>query len=260
MLAFFVYKTKNQVSTQTRANIQLCLPQLSANHQEDLIFESIHQTSCAFFELAVLWYQPIEKVLNLIKTKNIDNSFYDNDKSKIIIAPHQGSWELLNLWLANEGTTYSLYKPAKSSSMDHYILSKRTRNNAVLIPANTTGLRKLLIGLKNKASCMILPDQRPAKNTAQINAMFFNKPAQTSLLIKRIAQKIDSNIYIATVTRNLTTSDFELTVKALSRSEFLTEDLDSANYLNKSIENLIQNNYAQYQWAYRRFSKNLYKK
>lgn len=221
--------------------------------------DSLHHTSCAFFELAALWYQPVDKILSLIKTKQIDDSFFNQCKSKIIIAPHHGSWELLNLWLANEGPLYSLYKPAEAAKLDQYVLKKRTRNNAILVPANTTGLRQLLHGLKNKACCMILPDQRPAKNTAQINAIFYNHPAPTSLLIKRLVSKVDCNIFIASVTRNLDSAEYHLTVKSLKRSEFLTDDFNSATYLNKNIQGLISQSIPQYQWAYRRFSREIYK-
>lgn len=222
--------------------------------------QSIQHTCCAFIELAALWYHPIEEILNRITEKDIDENFFDTDKAKIIIAPHQGSWEMLNLWLASVDTSYSLYKPARSKKLDHYIYTKRTRNNAVLVPANTTGLRKLLTGLKNKASCMILPDQRPTKHSAQIDALFFNLPAPTSLLIKRITSKVDCNIFIASITRNLHNSTYKLTLQALEKELFLQSDQQAADYLNKSIEQLIKLDIEQYQWSYRRFPISQYKK
>lgn len=257
-LAFIASHIQNQPSTLTRQNIKLCFPKLNNSQQLQLVNNSLHHSSCTFIELAALWQQPVDKILNTIKTKQIDDIFFDRGKSKIIIAPHFGSWELLNLWLANEGPLFSLYKPARSASADQYMLKNRTRNNAVLVPANTTGLRQLLVGLKNNASCMILPDQRPAENTAQVKATFYNQPAATSLLIKRLASKVDCNIFIASVTRNLTSAEYHLIIRSLSRSEFLTDDLNSADYLNKSIEDLISQNICQYQWAYRRFPRQVY--
>ncbi len=106
---------------------------------------------------------------------------------------------------------------------------------------------------------MILPDQRPAENTAQVEASFFNTPTQTSLLIKKLAQKIDSDIYIAAITRNLAHANYELTIKEMNSAEILKDDLTSANYMNNCIENFIQANYEQYQWAYRRFAKKYYR-
>ena len=252
-LAWIVANTKNQISGQTRINIQSCFPLLTDSQKKSFLKDSLHHTSCAFFELAAIWNHPINDVLNLITTHKINDSFFTPDKAKIIIAPHHGSWELLNLWLANEGPLYSLYKPARSKKVDQYVFKKRSRNKAILVPSNTSGLRKLLQGLKNNASCMILPDQRPAIGTAQINSSFFNNQVPTSLLIKRLASKVDCNIFIASITRNLKTGEYQLIVDSLKTTEFLSCDLKSATYLNKSIETFIVNTERQYQWAYRRF-------
>ncbi len=178
--------------------------------------------------------------------------------ARIIVAPHHGSWELLNLWLAENGSLYSLYKPAKSAQVDQFIFNNRSRNNAILVPANTIGLRKLLKGLNSQSSCMILPDQRPASNTAQISASFFGFPATTSLLIKKLAERTEADIFIAAITRNLDNADYHLKIKALRRDDIVADDLHSANYLNSSIEQFIQAEIHQYQWSYRRFSRQTY--
>ena len=128
----------------------------------------------------------------------------------------------------------------------------------MLVPGNTIGLRKLLKGLNDKSCCMILPDQRPAPNTAQIDATFFGFPATTSLLIKKLAVKTDAVIFIAAITRSLSNADYHLQIKALNRNEIGADDLLSANYLNSSIEQFIQTDIDQYQWSYRRFSRQTY--
>jgi len=259
IFAYIAYYTKNQLSTLSRQNIKLCFPELTASQRQQIVFGSLHHTSCAFFELAALWNHPLEDVLNSVKTEDVDQKFYSSEKSKIIIAPHHGSWEMLNLWLADKKATFSLYKPAKSAGVDDYVLQKRSRNKAILVPANTSGLRRLLQGLKNtKSICMILPDQRPAKQTANINAPFYNINAPTSLLIKRLASKLQCDIFIASVTRNLNSADYHLTIKPLQVDKFNQDDFESASYLNNSIQNLIQSDISQYQWAYRRFDKSVY--
>jgi len=167
---------------------------------------------------------------------------------------------MLNPWLSDKGTMYALYKPAKSAGVDEYVLQKRSRYNSTLVPANTSGLRRLLQGLRKKNSiCIILPDQRPAKNTAQINAPFCGINAPTSLLIKRLSRRLDCDIFIASVSRNLNSADYHLSIKALEADEFQQDDFQSACYLNKNIEQLIQSDISQYQWTYRRFDKSIYK-
>ena len=258
LFALVAAHNKNQISTQTQQNIELCFPELDKSAKQRLISSSIHHTSCAFIELASLWNHPINRVLGKISSQNIAPEFHIKNRAKIIIAPHHGSWELLNLWLAQQGPLYALYKPGKSASIDQYVFEKRSRNNAILVPANTSGLRTLLLGLKNNASSMILPDQKPASNTAQIDAPFFGYPAKTSLLIKKLADKVDCDVFIGATTRDLVNADYHLCIVKLSREQLLADDLTSASYLNQSIESFISDNLSQYQWAYRRFDKSVY--
>jgi KDO2-lipid IV(A) lauroyltransferase len=247
------------MSAQARKNIKLCFPELSKSQQKKLVNESLHHTSCAFFELAYLWYRPVQQVVEKIKTGTVDESFNQPNRAKIIIAPHHGSWESLNFWLAEQGPFFALYKPSKSGGLDQLIIDSRGQSGAQLVPINTAGLRSLLKALKNNATCVILPDQRPGKNTAQIDAPFFGHQAPTSLLIKKLATKVDCDIFIGAITRRLQTADYAATVKLLDREPLIGDDLTSASYLNHSIEQFIKDDLSQYQWPYRRFHKEQYR-
>ncbi len=218
-----------------------------------MVEQSLWHTNCNFFELAAIWHHPIERVLGYVKSESIDSLFSTSQKPKIIIAPHFGSWEMLNLWLASQTQLYSLYKPARSQSLNEYVLQKRSRNGAFLAPSTTAGLRHLLKGLKQKGTVMILPDQRPAKNTAQIEANFFGYPAATSLLVKKLLNKIDSDIFIAAMQRNFELNEYTLMLKSIDANQLKAPDLISANYLNAKIEEMIGRDISQYQWSYRRF-------
>jgi KDO2-lipid IV(A) lauroyltransferase len=221
--------------------------------QKAMTKRSLWHINCNFFELAAIWHHPLEQVLNYVKTEAVDEQFYQSQKPKIIIAPHHGSWEMLNLWLSGQGPLYSLYKPARSPSLNQYVLQKRSRNGAFLAPSTTAGLRHLLKGLKKNGTVMILPDQRPARNTAQIEATFFGYPAATSLLIKKLLDKVECDVFLASMQRNLDQPGYHLKLKELDSKQLRTSDLVSANYMNASIEALVRDDIAQYQWAYRRF-------
>ena len=258
LMAIFVRQTNNQISRKTRQNIQLCFAEMNPQQQQQLINDSIVHTCCAFTELGLLWHQSIDKVLARLSEQSIDEDFYTTEKPRIIIAPHHGSWELLNLWLAQQLELFSLYQPARSQRIDDYIFRSRSRNGARLVPANTAGLRTLLQGLKQGASCMLLPDQRPGRNSAGIEAEFFGFPAPTSLLVKRLLAKVDCDVFIAAATRNLEQGDYSLRIEKLQSEELLREDRLSAGYMNQSIEQFISQNICQYQWSYRRFPKPSY--
>lgn len=235
------------------------MPKLEPKAKKQLYQQSIKHTCCSIIELAALWNKPLPELLLRIKTKNICEQYKNDKGAKIILAPHHGSWEMLNLWLANEDELYSLYKPARKQNLDEYIQNSRSRNGAHLVPTSTTGLRQLLKALKNNANVMILPDQVPANKTAQIHANFFGHSAKTTLLIKNLTKRVDCSIYMAAMTRNLKQGTFQLSLKSLDINKINDVDEASALYLNQSIETFIQEHIEQYQWSYRRFHKNSYK-
>ena len=258
LLALIVANTRNQLATQCEENIDLCFADLNKAQKKQLKFDNIHHTCCNFFELAQIWHRPIDQVLALITQQDIPDSFHNPDKSKIIVAPHQGSWELLNLWLAQQGQTLSLYKPTRNPHVDRYVIKSRSRNSAELVPIDTAGLRKLLHGLKHQASCMILPDQKPRANKSCVSAPFMGHATDTSLLIKNLARKSDCDIYIAAVTRDLKQGSYSLQIELLDKNKITESDEISAYYLNHSIEQFIRPEISQYQWTYRRFPEQVY--
>ncbi len=258
MLAFVVNHSSNKLRRQADKSVELCLFELPESARTSVSQQSIVHTCCAFLELAYLWYKPIDLVLAQVASQHISERYLHSDQGNIIIAPHHGSWELLNLWLAQQGPLFSLYKPARSKKLDEFVLYHRTRNGAQLVPGNTAGLRKLLCGLKDGANVMILPDQRPAAGTAQAKAMFFSHPAPTSLLIKNLAGKAECEIHIAAATRDLSSGKFHIRLESLDKQLFLQDDIASAQYLNSSIEQFVAKEIEQYQWPYRRFARALY--
>ena len=241
-------------------NILLCFPGKSAVDQNKIIKQSINHTVCSFIELAALWYKPIDHVLSQVTLKSIPESFYHSTQAKIIIAPHFGSWELLNLWLAKHDCIYSLYKPAKSKTTNHFILNGRTRTGAHLIPTSTAGLRNLINALKNHNSVMILPDQRPAWQSSQLDSVFFGHTAPTTTLINKLTKKIDCSVFIAAAIRTDNSKKYKIHIEELKKEQLNGDPQISVDYLNKQIERFIATDIEQYQWSYRRFSDKTYGK
>jgi len=257
-LSFIVANSKNQISKKTKQNIALCFVHKSLKEKKQFYKQSVNHTLCSLFEMASLWHQPMDQVLALIKKEEVCTEYRADSGAKIIIVPHFGSWEMMNLWLAEQGTLYALYKPSRSSCLDDYILRKRTRNGAILVPTNLVGLRTLLKGLKAGASVMILPDQKPSKDSAKINAEFYGYEASTSLLIKSLVKKVTCSVYMGSAIRDLKTARYDIQLSALDTSQLKTDDQQSADYLNQQIERFIVVDESQYQWSYQRFSQKVY--
>jgi len=255
ILAFIVARTRNQVAILTDKNIRLCFDGLNRPKQLSLARASIRHTCISLIELAAVWCWPAHKILAKIEQKNICDQFSRSYKGRLVIAPHLGSWELLIVWLAENHGLICLYKPQRNPQVDNFIFQSRSRNGAQMVPTDSSGLRKLIKGLKRGATVMILPDQKPQTTKAGIDSVFFGHTASTVSLIKSICDKIDCDVFIGAMYRQETSATFSLCIESLDHNKLAASEGDSAQYLNDQIEIRVRSHLDQYQWSYERFTR-----
>ncbi len=253
LLGFFVNRIPNQLSTLADNNIHLCLGGLNRAKQERLRKDAILHTCYSLTELAAVWCWPVEKILARVETENVCDQFTNSSKGRIVIAPHLGSWELLNIWLAGKTRLWSLYKPQKNPATDQFILQSRGRNGAHLAQTKDAGLRKIIRGKKKGDTIRGMPDQKPRAGGAQIDSHLFGQLAPTTPLVRNICRKQDCDVFIAVMYRRRANSSFELSIEPLAHDRLAASEHESAQYLNDEIEKLVKAHLEQYQWGYERF-------
>lgn len=258
LLAFGLAHTPNQVSRRTRQNIALCFPEVGAKQRRQLYRESIRHTSYALIELAAIWCWPVDRIERKITRLEICDSFRQSNRARIILAPHLGSWETLAIWLGAHTDAMFLYKRRKNSSVDAFVKRARARSGGVPLPTQQAGLRQVLIGLRRGASLMILPDQKPRSNKASIASRFFGLSAPTTALVQNLCSKLDCDVFIAVAYRSRPAGEFNLCIEPLEHARLAADQTASAAYMNAQIEQRVRRTPGQYQWGYRRFSKQVY--
>jgi KDO2-lipid IV(A) lauroyltransferase len=252
--------TPNQISRQTRENIELCFGGLERGARQRLYRESIDHTCYSMTELAAVWCWPVERVLATITSLDICEEFDRGGRARIILAPHLGSWETLAVWLGRHCEAIMLYKRRKRryEAADSFILAARSRSGGTLVSTKKSGLRQLLIGLKQGKSLMILPDQRPGGGKASIASTFFGFSAPTTTLVQDLCSRIDCDVFIACASRSDPPGEFALRIHPLEHARLAADEAGSAQYMNDQIEALVRLHPAQYQWGYRRFRGSAY--
>ena len=255
IVSLFVLVIPNRTARLIDRNIRLCFPGQDDKVHRQLYRNTVKQTVYSALELAAVWCWPAQKILARITELQICAEFLQSKKGRIVIAPHLGCWELLSLWLAQECQVISLFKPRPEDSVNQFILNARSRNGAVLLPVNSSGLRQLSKGLKQKKTAMILPDQKPRKYKARVMANFFGQPAPTTPLVHNLCSRFDCDVFIAAVYRNPDKSEFSIRIDLLDAQKIASDQDDGINYMNGEIERLIQLKPEQYQWGYSRFEK-----
>jgi len=248
----------NRLSRTTADNLLLAFPEQDSRWRRRLYHASLQHTGCALTETALLWHRPMEAVLSVADSSGVCAAFDTDPRPRIVIAPHLGNWEFLNLWLSQRLPLMSLYKPARNPQIDRYIRLGRTRSGAELLPVGTAGLRAMLRGLSEGKSCLILPDQRPGKGSSPVLSRFFGQTVDSSPLVSRLAARTDCSLYLATAIRRAETPGFKIIIRSMDRLALNTDVQSATEYLDQRIEALVREYPEQYQWAYKRFRPEAY--
>lgn len=241
-----------------RQNIGLCFPEQDEAAQKQLYRRALRNMFYVFTELAAVWYWPAEKILSRITTLEICAEFQQTARGKIVLAPHVGSWELLGIWLGQHCDAIILYKRLKDKVLDEYIRQVRGRTGGTPVSTKKHGLRKLLVGLRANSTLMVLPDQKPGAGKARIKSEIFGISAPTTTLVRNLCNKVDCDVFIATIYRSSPPGEFGLIIQPLDRERLADNEASSARYMNDKIEQLARQFPEQYQWNYRRFSNRAY--
>jgi len=192
------------------------------------------------------------KLLNKIHGTNYLTEALTNQKGVIVVVPHFGSWELLNAWLCTHTQPMIMYKPNKIKGINRYILESRQKTNAILVPADETGVRSIFKYLKQGGLTVVLPDHLP-KSSGGIYAHFFQQNTLSATIVSKLAYKTQCNVVGLSCTRNPDTSSFDIQCIPLSTEISSKELQKSVGCLNQEMELMIAKMPEQYIWSYKRF-------
>ncbi len=251
-LGFLLYVFNTNTKKITQKNLALCMPELSPKAHEKISKNSLIHFGKGLTELALIWYQSIEKNKRLIKKVTGGKNIMQKE-AIIILAPHLGCWELIARFCAHIREITVLYKSPSNKQKDNLLYHARKAKNIHLVDTSIKGLIKLQNAIKQKHLIGILPDQTPTKQKNSVNANFFNIPTPTMTLLVKLARKYRIRIVMTWINRLNFGDGFEINFKPI---EVVSADNDiksDCNLMNHHIENLIRQYPTQYLWQYKRF-------
>ncbi len=237
-------------------NIQLCLPELSADKQAQLVRQTLRETGKVILETGRMWQGNTATTLSLVKAVENQQLIDDAMKNKrgvIFAIPHYGSWELVGLYCAKHYKVTSMYAPQADEKIDQLVQAARQRTGAKLVPINNSGIRALTRALKQGEAISILPDQSPRNNG--VFAPFFGQPCYTMTLLSKLASKNNACVIYACARRYDDSSGFKLVFRAPEQDLSQLPLQQSVEAMNRDIEALIRETPQQYQWTYKRFKQ-----
>ena len=241
----------------TSLNLEVCFPEMSEAERDGLVRESLRHTGRFAAEFGILWRQGDQRWKDLIRTVDGIDAIDEAQrvgKGVLVLVPHFGNWEVLNLYLGARYGLTALYDPPQMSAFDSITRNARMRTGSSLVPINTKGVRALYVALRQGRVAAILPDQVPSAGTGAY-VPFFGRAALTMTLAQRLADRLQPRLILGHARRLPSGAGFSLGFEVLSEMESLKEPKLVLGAMNAAIERLVRTGPAQYQWEYKRFKK-----
>lgn len=252
-----LFITNSSARKTTEINLKIAYPELNQDQRTLLIKKSLESQCMTYAESIKIWGSSTNYALSLITKIHNENIFFDAidaGKGVIVIVPHFGTWELLNVWLNQHSSPVIMYKPNKHKDLDRFMLEARQRLNATLVPTDESGVRAIFKHLKQGGLTAILPDHVP-KESGGVYSPFYGQNTLSSTLVSKLASKTQCAVVGLSCRRTNQLDGFEIFVNELS-DEILSKDLQlSVDTLNKELEHMINAEPHQYLWGYKRFRR-----
>ncbi len=267
----------------TERNLSLVLTQKSDQTRHDLAKKTLKETGKTLTESARIWTAPPQEVLALVREVRggeLLDAALAEPRGLIIAAPHLGSWELLNYWLADRALAAChcggkrntqlasdgrdcprcrlaiLYRPPREVSIEPLLLRLRAALPVDQIRAEGPGVRRLYRRLASGGTVGILPDQQPRAGEG-VMAPFFGVPASTMVLLSRLAERTRANVLFSFAERLPRGAGYRVHVLPAPDAIADADITTACTALNLGVENCARLAFTQYQWHYKRFPTEL---
>lgn len=250
----FLHVTKT--SQTIRLNIEICLPELDEQQREQITRAAIRNELQSYMEFFSIWGSSNQQ--NIAQIDHIQGQQYFFDalaaqKGIVLIAPHFGTWEIMNAWFAQYTKMTILYKPIKSTEADAFVRSARTREKAHLVPTDETGVRQIFKALKQGGTTVILPDHTPHLGGDMVS--YFGIPLASSNLSSKLIQKTKAKALLVYAIRN-DSGHFNMFIEPIDDAIYSGTPTQGTQIIHENIEQLIQRYPEHYHWSYKRFKAN----
>lgn len=235
-------------------NIELCFPGWNESARRRLLRRNLVETSKCMLELGPLWLWSGERIKRLIRGVEGEEAMHAavaEGRGAIAITPHLGAWEMAGLYVSSHYPITTLYRPSRLG-IDDLIRFGREKLGAHTVPTDRRGVRSLFETLRQGRVLGILPDQDPGPEGG-LFAPFFGQPANTMVLLSRLATRNHSPVFLVYAERLPWGRGYRLHVERLPAAVSEGSLEASVATLNAAVENAIRRRPEQYLWTYKRF-------
>lgn len=215
------------------------------------LWKAIRASGMLFSDSLWIWRNP-QKALALVEVQNWDlvEAAISEGHGLVMLTPHLGGFEIIPRVLAQHFPATILYRPSRQAWLNEVVEEGRAYPNMHFVPTNLHGVRQMTRALTRGEAIGILPDQVPSGGEG-VWVPFFNRPAYTTPLPARLANRNNTPVVMFTAKRKALGQGWLMQATRLSP---LSEDATlGATELNIAIENAVLVAPEQFIWSYNRY-------
>ncbi|MDR7026454.1 lipid A biosynthesis lauroyl acyltransferase [Pseudomonas peli] len=233
-------------------NLELCFPQMPAAEREALLKENFASTGITFFEMAIAWWWPAERLRRLGTIEGLEHlrQAEADGQGVILMALHFTTLEMGGGLLGMAQDMYGMYRPHKNPLFDY--VQRRGREQRLLGVIGRDDVRGMLKLLRAGGVVWYAPDQDYGAQRS-VFVPLFGVPAATVTATSKFARMGRAQVIPFTQQRLPDGQGYRLVIHP-PLADFPT-DSEEADCLrvNQWIEQAISACPEQYLWAHRRF-------
>jgi KDO2-lipid IV(A) lauroyltransferase len=254
LIGWLLWLFPNEPRRIAATNLALCFPEYDELTRNRLLCRNLMESGKAVLELGPLWLWDGRRLLKLIRSVEGERAWQDAlamGRGAIAITPHLGAWEVSGLYVSSRYPITTLYRPSRLG-IDALIRAGRERLGATTVPTDSRGVRALFQALRAGEVLGILPDQDPGSEGG-VWAPFFGQPANTMVLLSRLAMKNGSPVFMLCAERLPWAQGYCLRFEPLPEVVWTGPLEASVAAVNTTVERAVRRKPEQYLWSYKRF-------
>ena len=235
-----------------RRNIELCLPELSAEAREKLLDRHFQSLGTALLEIPLAWWITPARLAKIVKFEGAEhlNAALARGHGVILLTAHFTSLEMAGRILLSVTPVGFLYRPTKNEVLAYAL--KRFRVGYGGYPIARDDIRAFISALRHNQCVWYAPDQSYRKKGAQMVPMF-GIPAATNTLTSRLARITGAAVLPYFLQRLPGTQGYRAVIHPPLENFPSESPAADAERFNHMIEAQVRIAPEQYLWIHRRF-------
>ena len=235
-----------------RRNIELCLPELSAQARERLLDEHFASLGIALLEIPFAWWSSPKRLAKLVHIEGAEHlrAAQARNCGVILLTAHFTSMELAGRTLLFLAPVGFLYRETKNEVLAYALKRFRVGYGGHPIPKDD--IRAFISALRHNECVWYAPDQSYRKKGAEMVPLF-GIPAATNTLTSRLARMTGASVLPYFFQRLPGTQGYRAVIHPPLEnfpSDCAAADAERFNHL---IEAQVRRVPEQYLWIHRRF-------